>query len=153
MDLAEIREGEINVKVLRSGRKALVIKQGSDIKVFDDLCPHMGGDMTTATYCAAEGTLACSWRELHCSVPTTAASRQPQRAPLLRRAAGKPSDYRPEITPRFRLRVLPFQIKGSTLYFEGAGFEGAGFEGAGFKGDGFKVMDSKAATNREVRSR
>ncbi len=118
MDLAEIREGEINDKVLRSGRKALVIKQGSDIKVFGDLCPHMGGDMTTATYCASAGTLACSWHGYVFGADDGRFRDNPNER--LMSALREPSEYyRPEKTPKFRLRVLSFQIKGSTLYFVG----------------------------------
>ena len=118
MDLSEIREGEINVKVLRSGRKALVIRQGSDIKAFGDLCPHMGGDMTTATYCADEGTLACSWHGYIFGTDDGRFRDNPNER--LMSVLREPSEhYRPEQTPKYRLRVLPFQIKGSTLYFEG----------------------------------
>jgi hypothetical protein len=51
MELAEIREGEINVQVLPSGRKAVVLKRGDEISVFGELCPHMGADLSTAVYC------------------------------------------------------------------------------------------------------
>lgn len=120
IELAEIREGEINVKVLRSGRKALVIKQGSDIKVFSDLCPHMGGDMTTATYCANEGTLACSWHGYVFGADDGQLRDNPNER--LMSALREPSEhFRPEQFPKYRLRVLPFQIKGSMLVIEGDG--------------------------------
>ena len=117
MDLAEIREGEINVKVLRSGRKAVVIKRDGDITVYDELCPHMGGDMTTATYCAAEGTLACSWHGYVFGASDGRIRDNPNER--LMSVLREPSEhYKPEITPKFRLRALPFRVEGSTLYFE-----------------------------------
>jgi nitrite reductase/ring-hydroxylating ferredoxin subunit len=120
MELSELREGEINVKVLRSGRKAVVIKQGDNIAVFDEVCPHMGGDMTTATYCASEGTLACSWHGYVFGADDGRFRDNPNER--LMRVLREPSEhYRPEIAPKFRLRALPFVIKGSTLFFEGDG--------------------------------
>src|SRR5271155_981337 len=61
MSLGEIREGELNVKVLRSGRKAIVVRRGAEIHAFGEVCPHMGGDLAEATYCAKDGTLQCRW--------------------------------------------------------------------------------------------
>lgn len=125
MEISELQEGAINIKVLRSGRKALVIKQGDDIKVFDEQCPHMGGDMTTATYCASEGTLACSWHGYVFGADDGRFRDNPN--DRLMSVLREPSDhYRPEITPKFRLRALPFEIKGSTIYFQAADAEGDG---------------------------
>ena len=46
-------------------------------------------------------------------------------------ALREPSEhFRPEQFPKYRLRALPFQIKGSTLLFEGDGIESADTESA-----------------------
>jgi nitrite reductase/ring-hydroxylating ferredoxin subunit len=116
MELADIREGEINVKVLRSGRKAIVIKRGDDIKVFDEQCPHMGGDMSEATYCDSAGTLACGWHGYEFGVDDGCVRENPNERMM--KVLRAPSEhYDPEKTPRYRLRVLPFEVRGSTLYF------------------------------------
>src|SRR5436190_1490502 len=66
IELSAIQEGEINVKVLDSGRKAVVLKKGDDITIFAELCPHMGADLSTAEYCPNDGTLTCSWHGYVC---------------------------------------------------------------------------------------
>jgi nitrite reductase/ring-hydroxylating ferredoxin subunit len=118
IELAEIREGEINVKVLRSGRKAVVLRRGDDITIFGELCPHMGADLSTATYCPNEGTLTCSWHGYVFDADDGSFRENPNE--LLLKPLRTPSKhYRPEKTPRYRLRRVPFQIKGSRLYLGG----------------------------------
>ena len=117
IDLTDIREDDINVKVLRSGRKAVVLKRGDNITVFGELCPHMGADLSTAGYCAEDGTLTCSWHGYVFDADDGSFRENPNE--LLLKALRTPSEhYRPEKTPRYRLRRVPFQIKGSRLYFE-----------------------------------
>jgi nitrite reductase/ring-hydroxylating ferredoxin subunit len=118
MDLADIREGEINVKVLRSGRKAVVLKRGDDITIFGELCPHMGADLSTATYCPNERTLTCSWHGYVFDADDGSFRENPNE--LLLKPLRTPSEhYRPEKTPRYRLRRVPFHIKGSRLFLGG----------------------------------
>jgi len=114
IDLAEIREGEINVTVLRSGRKAVVLKRGDDITIFGELCPHMGADLSTATYCANEGTLTCSWHGYVFDADDGSLRENPNER-LLKPLRAPSKHYRPEKTPRYRLRRVPFQIRGSKL--------------------------------------
>ena len=115
IDLAEIREGEINVTVLRSGRKAVVLKRGDDITIFGELCPHMGADLSTATYCANEGTLTCSWHGYVFDADDGSLRENPNER-LLKPLRAPSKHYRPEKTPRYRLRRVPFQIRGSKLH-------------------------------------
>jgi nitrite reductase/ring-hydroxylating ferredoxin subunit len=116
IELADIREGEINVKVLRSGRKAIVVKHHGDIKVFGELCPHMGGDMSEATYCESAGTLQCKWHGYIYGVDDGCFRENPNER-LMKPLRAPSEHYRPEQTPKYRLRMLPFQVKGSRLYF------------------------------------
>jgi nitrite reductase/ring-hydroxylating ferredoxin subunit len=118
IDLAEIREGEINVKALRSGRKAVVLKRGDDIAVFGEVCPHMGADLSTATYCANEGTLTCSWHGYVFDAGDGSLRENPNEQ-LLKPLRSPSKHFRPEKTPRYRLRRVPFQINGSKLYIGG----------------------------------
>lgn len=120
MELADIKDGEINVKVLRSGRKAIVLKRDDDIKVFGELCPHMGGDLSEATYCESAGTLQCKWHGYVFGVDDGCFLENPN--DVLMKPLRTPSQhYRPEKTPKYRLRMLPFQVKESTLYFGSEG--------------------------------
>jgi nitrite reductase/ring-hydroxylating ferredoxin subunit len=114
IDLAEVREGEINVKVLSSGRKAIVLRRGDEITVFGELCPHMGADLSTATYCPNDGTLACSWHGYVFDAQDGALRDNPNER-LLKPLRTPSKHYRPEKTPQYRLRRVPFQIRGSRL--------------------------------------
>ena len=114
IDLAEVREGEINVKVLSSGRKAIVLRRGDEITVFGELCPHMGADLSTATYCPNDGTLACSWHGYVFDAQDGTLRDNPNER-LLKPLRTPSKHYRPEKTPQYRLRRVPFQIRGSRL--------------------------------------
>jgi len=116
MDLAEIREGTINVKVLSSGKKAIVLRRGQDIQVFGELCPHMGADLSDATYCASAGTLACKWHGYVFGVDDGVFRDNPNER-LMTTLRGESRYFRPNATPRYRLRTIAFQIKGAVLYF------------------------------------
>jgi len=118
IELAEIREGEINVQVLPSGRKAVVLKRGNEISVFGELCPHMGADLSTATYCPNEGTLTCSWHGYVFDADDGRFRENPNER-LLKQLRTPSKHYRPEKTPEYRLRRVPFRIKGSRLYLGG----------------------------------
>jgi nitrite reductase/ring-hydroxylating ferredoxin subunit len=118
IELADLREGRLNVKVLRSGRKVVVVKRGDDIKVFDELCPHMGGDMSEATYCERAGTLQCKWHGYIYGVDDGRFRENPNER-LTKVLRAPTPHFRPEKTPSYRLRLVPFTIKGSTVYVGG----------------------------------
>lgn len=114
IELSEIREGEINVHVLPSGRKAVVLRRGDEITAFGELCPHMGADLSTATYCPNDGTLACSWHGYVFDAQDGTLRDNPNER-LLKPLRTPSKHYRPEKTPQYRLRRVPFQIRGSRL--------------------------------------
>jgi len=61
MPLASVREGQINTKVRANGRKIVVLRRGGELRCFDEVCSHMGGDLSEADYDPVRGTLACRW--------------------------------------------------------------------------------------------
>jgi nitrite reductase/ring-hydroxylating ferredoxin subunit len=118
IDVGEIREGEINVQLLPSGRKAVVLRRGDEITVFGELCPHMGADLSTATYCPDEGTLTCSWHGYVFDAHDGSFRDNPNER-LLKELRTPSKHYRPEKTPQYRLRRIPFQVRGSRFYLGG----------------------------------
>jgi nitrite reductase/ring-hydroxylating ferredoxin subunit len=114
IELSSVPEGRISVHPLPSGRNAIVIRNGRDVRVFSEVCPHMGADLAEGILCERGEKLACKW---HGYVFSTADGRfldnpNERLAPLLR----KPSEhFRPEKTPRYRLRPIPFTIEGTRL--------------------------------------
>ena len=116
MPLAEIREGALNVKVLRSGRKAIVIRRGGRIHAFGEVCPHMGADLAEATYCAREGTLQCRWHGYFFGAEDGRFLRNPNEETMaLLRAPTR--HFVPNTTPRYRLSLLPTTESDGRLFF------------------------------------
>jgi nitrite reductase/ring-hydroxylating ferredoxin subunit len=116
MSLGEIREGALNVKVLRSGRKAIVVRRGAEIHAFGEVCPHMGADMSEATYCAKDGTLQCRWHGYFFSADDGQFVRNPNEdfMQLLRTPS---QHFVPGKTPRYRLATIPTSQKDGRLFF------------------------------------
>lgn len=116
MSLAEIREGALNVKVLRSGQKAIVLRRGGQIHAFSDVCPHMGGDLAEARYCAKDGTLQCRWHGYFFGAEDGKFLRNPNEDFMqLLRVPSK--HFVPEKTPRYRLTVIPTSQQDGRLFF------------------------------------
>lgn len=115
MPLSEIREGELNVKHRRSGRKAIVVRTGSEVRVFGELCPHMGADMAEAKYCAKTGTLHCRWHGYVFSAKDGKFLENPnEKLMAILRAPTKHFD--PAKMPRYRLSVIPSTVKDGRVY-------------------------------------
>lgn len=115
VELSQLREGELNVKVMKSGKKAVIIRQGQDVKVFGELCPHMGADLSEAWYCAKEGTLQCRWHGYVFNAGDGQFIKNPNEEfmKLLR----KPSPhFKPEKTPKYRLPLVPFYIQDGRVF-------------------------------------
>jgi nitrite reductase/ring-hydroxylating ferredoxin subunit len=115
IELTDIREGAINVKVLDSGRKVVVLKKGDDITIFGELCPHMGADLSTAEYCPSDDTLRCSWHGYVFDAQDGTFLDNPNER-LLEPLRAPSKHYRPEKAPDYRLRRVPFQVRGAKLY-------------------------------------
>jgi nitrite reductase (NADH) small subunit len=116
MSLGEIREDALNVKVLRSGQKAIVIRRGAQIHAFSDVCPHMGADLAEAKYCAKEGTLQCRWHGYFFGADDGKFLRNPNEDFMqLLRVPSK--HFVPAKTPRYRLTIIPTSQKDGRLFF------------------------------------
>ena len=115
--LSDLRENVLNVATLASGTRILIVKQAGDIQAFSEVCPHLGGDMTQARYCARERTLQCPWHGYIFSSQDGRFLENPnERLTALIR---KPSaHFHPDKTPRYRLPAVPFVIDEGHLSFE-----------------------------------
>jgi nitrite reductase/ring-hydroxylating ferredoxin subunit len=117
--LADVREGELNVAVLASGRKALVFRTGDDITVFAEVCPHMGADMSEGTYCAKDGTLRCHWHGYGFDAADGQFLDNPN-VEIMAKLRERTKHFDPDRIPPYRLKQLPFHIEGDIIIF-GAG--------------------------------
>jgi nitrite reductase/ring-hydroxylating ferredoxin subunit len=116
MSLDDVREGVLNVKMLTSGRKALVIRRGDDITVFGEVCPHMGADMSEATYCADAGTLRCHWHGYAFDASDGHFVENPNVA-IMAKLREPSRHFDPDRVPPYRLKQLAFRVEAGTIHF------------------------------------
>jgi len=104
------------VKILPTGKKAIVLRQGSEIQVFAEVCPHLGADLSEARYCARTKTLQCKWHGYLFSSDDGRFVENPNEKlmPLLREPS---AHFQAGKTPRYRLGSLPHVVAGDRLYF------------------------------------
>ena len=103
------------MQVLRSGKKALIVKRGGEIQVFGETCPHMGADMTEAVYCAEKGTLQCRWHGYIFSSKGGGFLENPNE--VFMRLLREPTEhFKPEKMPKYRLPVVAHSVRDGRLY-------------------------------------
>lgn len=116
MHVSEIVEGQINVKILPTGKKAIVLRRGNEISVFAEVCPHLGADLSQGWYCAPDMTLRCKWHGYLFATDDGRMLENPNEVlmPLLR----EPSPhFQPGKAPRYRLSTIPHVVADDRLYF------------------------------------
>ena len=115
IELRDLRRGVVQVRDLGEGVEVVVISTGDKLHVFREVCPHMGGPLGEATYCAKDGTLECPWHGYVFDLATGALKDNPNErimAPLRR-----PTEYfRPDRTPRYALTLLGYTVVGDRVY-------------------------------------
>jgi nitrite reductase (NADH) small subunit/3-phenylpropionate/trans-cinnamate dioxygenase ferredoxin subunit len=116
ISLGELQEDRINVRVLRSGRRVIVLRRGAEVHAFGDICPHMGADMAEATYCAKDGTLQCRWHGYFFGADDGRFLRNPNED-FMQMLRVPSQHFDPTKTPRYRLTVVPTSRKDGRLYF------------------------------------
>jgi nitrite reductase/ring-hydroxylating ferredoxin subunit len=104
------------VKILPNGKKAIVLRKGSEIRVFAETCPHLGADLSEARYCEREGTLQCRWHGYVFSSSTGAFVDNPNDR-MMRELREPSAVYRPDKMPRYRLSTVPHVVAGDRLFF------------------------------------
>ncbi|NUP13601.1 MAG: Rieske (2Fe-2S) protein [Polyangiaceae bacterium] len=104
------------MKILSNGKKAIVLKTGHDIRVYSEVCPHLGADMSEATYCAKAGTLQCRWHGYVFSAKDGTHLDNPNER-MMQELREPSAHYRPDRAPRYRLPVVPHTVRGDRLYF------------------------------------
>ena len=120
MAIEDVREGQINVKVLSSGRKALVFRTGDQISVFSEVCPHMGADISEGTYCADKGTLRCHWHGYGFSSADGTFLDNPN-VQIMAKLREPTEHFDPDRTPRYRLKQIPVRVEDRMIHFGSEG--------------------------------
>lgn len=115
MHLSEIAEDRINVKILPNGKKAIVLRKGHAVRVFAEVCPHLGADLSEATYCAKQGTLQCKWHGYLFSSEDGRFLDNPNER-MMKELRDTTDTYRPDKTPKYRLGVIQHHVEQGRVY-------------------------------------
>jgi nitrite reductase/ring-hydroxylating ferredoxin subunit len=153
MALSEIREGVLNVKVLKNGKKALVVKHGGEIKVFHEVCPHLGADLSEGWYCEKSNTLRCKWHGYLFSASDGTFLENPNEN-FMRLIRVASEHFKPEKTPKYRLGVIPSNVRDGRLYIgRDASSRESGSRESGSRESGSRESGSRESGSRESGSR
>lgn len=116
MHVSEIVEDRVNVKILPNGKKAIVLRKGDVVRVFAEVCPHLGADLAEASYCASARTLQCKWHGYLFSTEDGRFVDNPNERMM--QELREPTDtYQPHKTPKYRLGVIQHRVADGRVYF------------------------------------
>ncbi len=116
MHVSEALEGRVNVKILPDGTKAIVLRREGRVFVFGEVCPHLGADLSEATYCAKEHTLRCRWHGYLFSADDGSFRENPNEL-FMAKLRTKSAHFDPTLRPRYRLPVVRHEIVDDRIYF------------------------------------
>jgi nitrite reductase/ring-hydroxylating ferredoxin subunit len=112
--LEELPDRAVSAHALPGGRKVVVVRSGSDVRVFGDMCPHMGAELSEATFCPRAGTLRCKWHGYLFDARDGRFLENPNERTFQAFRAPTPH-FRPEKAPRYRLPTVPHVLEGGVL--------------------------------------
>ncbi len=112
--LRDLPEGQLHSRVLKSGKKVVIVRQGDHVQVFNELCPHMGADLAEGWYCAEKRTLQCRWHGYLFSTDDGRFLENPNEK-LMKLVRIPSKHYDPDKTPKYRLAVVPSQVEGDRV--------------------------------------
>jgi len=115
IELSSLRRGVVQVRDIGEGVEVVVIAEGETLHVLREVCPHMGGPLSQATYCRRDGTLECPWHGYVFDVATGALKDNPNERIMA--ALRRPSEcFSPERAPRYALTAMAYTVVGDRVY-------------------------------------
>jgi nitrite reductase/ring-hydroxylating ferredoxin subunit len=115
IELGELRRGVLQVRDLGEGVEVVVIPEGDKLYVLREVCPHMGGPLSQATYCGKDGTLECPWHGYVFDIATGALKDNPNER-IMASLRQPTACFRPERAPRYALTLLAYTVVGDRAY-------------------------------------
>jgi len=115
IELGELRRRAVNVRDLGDGVEVVVVPDGDRLRIFREICPHMGGPLSQATVCDND-TLECPWHGYRFSVESGRLVDNPNErimAELRRRA---PACFKPESAPKYALTRMAYTVADGRAY-------------------------------------
>jgi len=111
--LSSLEKDALNVVEIEGLLKAVVFYDGKDVKVIQDVCPHMGAPLSTGKFCAHSQTLVCPWHGYEYSTKELVLTRNPNEETWTKPMVGKnASEFD---TPSYKLKQMDFRIENGSL--------------------------------------
>jgi nitrite reductase/ring-hydroxylating ferredoxin subunit len=115
---SELRGETIYAKNLDGELEVIAIATDANItniKVIEDICPHMGAPLSEGRYCRKTNTLQCPWHGYIFSLETGVFVENPNE--LIWEKLRYPTEcFTPNKTPKYKLILLPYKLKGDEIY-------------------------------------
>lgn len=120
IEIKDLFREKMNFRVLDDGTEILVLFD-MDIhkrwRVFSNICPHMGGPLSAGKFNPDSQTLQCPWHGYLFGVGNCELKTNPHQKTLLP-FANLYKTYRPEKSPRYRMREFSYEIKDARIYIQ-----------------------------------
>ena len=115
IELSGLRREAVNARDVGEGVEVVVIPSGDKLYVSREICPHMGGPLSQASFCRKDKTLQCPWHGYIFSLETGDLRGNPNERIMasLRQPSGC---FKPERTPKYSLALLSYHIVGEKAY-------------------------------------
>jgi nitrite reductase/ring-hydroxylating ferredoxin subunit len=123
---AQFYERSIPIRALRKNRPnqfrlndelevVVLVSPDGSFRVFQDICPHMGGPLSQGWYKSSERTIQCPWHGYVYDVDSRELKENPNEAvyACMRTVS---SSFKPQMTPRYTLRALEYERRGDELF-------------------------------------
>src|SRR5262245_43981621 len=95
----------------------LVYDDGIDLKIYSDLCPHMGAPVSQGEFCRETNEVVCPWHGYRYSLDTGCLTINPNESIWVKPLAPEHMDvYK---TPLLKLRQFYYSVEGEEIVVEG----------------------------------
>jgi nitrite reductase/ring-hydroxylating ferredoxin subunit len=100
--------------------EVMVVKDGDKYRIVRDLCPHMGAPLSQGRLCHDRTRLACPWHGYEFELATGEFMHNPndERYACMKHLY---QSFKPEKTPRYRLRLLGYEVRDGAIYVRRGG--------------------------------
>ena len=114
IELASLDPTKPNLLNIGEGVEIVVLLLGKTLRVFRDLCPHMGASFACGAYDARAGLLQCPWHGYAYNADTGAFAKNPN-AKTFACMKDLYASYKPEKAPELRLAAFSCELEGEGL--------------------------------------
>ena len=111
-----LKKNKRNLYTLRSGQKVVILYNGEQVHLLQDLCPHMGGPISSGKFCSKTKTLTCPWHGYQFSTEDLGFVHNPNQKIWIEPLEGHRLEQFK--TPQYKLRSIECQREGDWITFD-----------------------------------